>query len=504
MIKYFQKLLETGYRPLLIALAVNFLLHLPFINRPPESAHVWRQCNTLAMARNFYEEGMNILEPKVDNRLDQPGITGSNFPAYEWGLAALYKITGEQFWVHRLYTTLIFFAGIVGCFVLLLYLFKHYFIANAGAIALLFFPDLFYFQLNALPDILAFTTMIWGFYYFVYWFDTYKTDERKSSLKHFLFCILLLALSGLVKLYFLLIGFAIVGILLQNYKLLLSVRIYIYLLTLAIISVGIPLAWYAYAIELIKQSGLADFGLEVRSEKDPAVMVKILSQNILSDLPELILNFANTVFVLAACYYFFKKKTFRKNYFLPALCLFAGIIFYHIVELRQMKHHSYYMMPYYPFLAFIVAYGAYQLWTKNLKTVVVLLLLLNPVFASIRILPARWMSKGKLVPQELYEASTRTQLIQAVPNHELCIVGEDQSNCIYYYYLHKKGFGFSDWKELVKKEADGTTVLENYTRRGARYLYIRSEEIQEAEKMLLPYLANPVITVGEFHVYKLK
>lgn len=503
MLSFLTRTFSAGSKPLVAALLINALLHLPFINRPPESAHTWRQCNTLAIARNFHEEGMNILEPKVDNRFDQSGITGANFPAYEWGLAAVYKLTGEHNWVHRIYTTMIFFIGVAGLFCLLYYLFNSYVIANSGAIALLFFPDLFYFQFNALPDILALTLMIWGFYYFLRWFDTVKIHTGNTLF--FLACIILLALSGLVKLYFLLIGFAMLGILIQNYKRLLSVNMLAHLAVLGIITVGIPVAWYLYAIKLIEQSGLKDFGLEIRSATDLHTIVNILTQNITSDLPELILNFANTGFLLAGSFYFFKYKAYQKKYFFPALCLFIGIILYHMLELKQMKYHSYYMMPYYPFLACIVAYGAHQLWMHGFTAVVLLLLAINPVVAAVRILPARWMSANTYVPEELYQEESRKRLSGAVPDDALCLAGEDESHCIYFYYLHKKGFGFNSWHELVETDTlKAEPRLKEYIQRGAAYMYISMQDTIPEKTDLAPYLDKRIDSVGNFYVYRLK
>lgn len=65
MIAFFKHDFSTSNKPLLIALLINALIHLLFVNRPPESAHTWRQFNTLSIARNFQEEGINILKPKV-------------------------------------------------------------------------------------------------------------------------------------------------------------------------------------------------------------------------------------------------------------------------------------------------------------------------------------------------------------------------------------------------------------------------------------------------------
>jgi len=501
MLNKIKAIYSSNYIPFILALAINFLLHLPFLTMPPEGVHVWRQCNTLSIARNFHEEGMNILEPKVDNRYNKSGVTGANFPAYEWGLAVSYKFFGEKFWVHRVYTMTIFFIGISGFFLLLLNLFNNYVIANSGAIALLFFPDLFYFEILALPDILSLSCTIWGFYFFIRWFKAYKKQENTFLL--FITSALLLALAGLVKLYFLLIGFAIAGIILQEFRLLFSLKMILYIIGFAIISVGIPIAWYIYAVELIKKSGLADFGLEVRTETDIDLIIKTLAQNIISDLPELILNFANTIILLCGCYFFFKKKAYKKRFFIPALCLFIAIIMYHFMEMKQMHYHSYYMMPYYPFLACIVAYGANQLWVNKWGTILILLIILNPLIASIRILPSRWLNDNKAIPMELYNESTRTQLIQAIPNNNLCIVGEDQSKCIDYYFLHKKGFGFTHWQELLKKNRNQIRI-ERYINQGAEYIYFSDKGLNPEDTPLKHYLGKLIIKVGDIYVYQLK
>ena len=79
---------------LLLGIGLYLILHLPFVNLPPTGNHVWRQSNSLAIAKNYYEDGLNIIEPKIDKRYDGSGVTGTNFPLYEWVLAVNYKIWG--------------------------------------------------------------------------------------------------------------------------------------------------------------------------------------------------------------------------------------------------------------------------------------------------------------------------------------------------------------------------------------------------------------------------
>lgn len=67
----------------------------------------------MAVARNFYEEGMNILEPRVDKRGATNGITGMQFPSYEWLVAGSYELFGFHEMLPRLLNWLIYVAGLL-------------------------------------------------------------------------------------------------------------------------------------------------------------------------------------------------------------------------------------------------------------------------------------------------------------------------------------------------------------------------------------------------------
>ena len=166
------------------------------------------------------------------------------------------------------------------------------------------------------------------------------------------------------------------------------------------------------------------------------------------------------------------------------------------------------MIPYYPFLVVIVAYGTYKLWQHGPSVVVLILMIANPIVASIRILPERWMNRDKHIPMALYNEDTRDQLSNNVPQNALCIVGEDDSHCIYFYFLHKKGFGYDSWQSLVETQnAKSEPIIKDYINKGATYLYLSSSDASDAmvaEKALAPYLDKRIDSVGSICVYKLK
>lgn len=54
----------------------------------------WRQADTAAIARNFYENGYHLLHPQVDWGGDGPGYVEAEFPIYPFAVSLLYKIGG--------------------------------------------------------------------------------------------------------------------------------------------------------------------------------------------------------------------------------------------------------------------------------------------------------------------------------------------------------------------------------------------------------------------------
>lgn len=124
----------------LLFLSLNLLLHLPFLSLPPSGTHAWRQCNTMAMSRNFAEEGMDLTQPKIDRRNETNGITGSHFPLYEWCLAALSKVFGFSDTLARVFSLLIFTFGMLAFYQLLLLFNVPSFLAQGGAFLLLSIP----------------------------------------------------------------------------------------------------------------------------------------------------------------------------------------------------------------------------------------------------------------------------------------------------------------------------------------------------------------------------
>src|SRR5690606_32912810 len=113
--------------------------------------------------------------------------------------------------------------------------------------------------------------------------------------------------------------------------------------------------------------------------------VTILINNISSFLPETLLNYASFILLIIGSAYVFINKKYKTIWFIPFLIYAAFLIIYHLVELRQMEHHGYYMMPYYIILLTIAGYGGAVLFQKGQYVLLVILIIAQPFLASIRI-----------------------------------------------------------------------------------------------------------------------
>ncbi len=87
--------------PLWLPLLVGAGLRLIQIQAPVLGIHSWRQADTAAMARNFAEQGMNLLTPQIDWGGAGSGVVEAEFPLYPYSVALLYRLFGVQEWLAR-------------------------------------------------------------------------------------------------------------------------------------------------------------------------------------------------------------------------------------------------------------------------------------------------------------------------------------------------------------------------------------------------------------------
>ena len=482
---------NNATRILSISITVFVFIHLLYINLPPCSIHVWRQCNTLAVAQNFYDESYAILEPRVDRRFESDGITGTAFPLYEWILALIYKVTGVHYWVHRLFSLLITATTIIFAYRFLKNITSNKLVAAFACSMLLWTPELFYHSINAIPDLLALCTGFMSLYYY-----TKKQPTTSSTILSFFF----LTLSGLIKLQYLMIGiYHLVVFFKSKLKNKILFKEDFLILVAGLFCLTVVFSWYNYSLQLIEQSNLRDFGIEIRSANNFQTAFATLKKNLISDFPELVFGFANTIVIIIGSYASYSKKS--NTYFIHFLALLIIYSTYHLLELKQMDVHHYYMMPIYFSILALLYNGIAYLNKKGNYAFLVILLIVQPALACIRIIPARWGKSDLGISQTLSDNSQLTKLKSLIPDNAKVIAGPDESGCIYLYFLHKKGFGYERANQLTELK-DGVLLLENYISRGATYLITSNASDVKNEKLIRYY--DSIQLYNEFYIIKLK
>ncbi len=125
-------------RPVHLALAALILglaVRLPWFASPPMS---WRQADNASMARNYWRHGMDFLRPQIDWSGTGTGVVQSEFPVFQYSVAALYRAAGFHDWMGRLVPV----ASALGCIWVVFLLAGRLYGERAGAWAALLLAGL--------------------------------------------------------------------------------------------------------------------------------------------------------------------------------------------------------------------------------------------------------------------------------------------------------------------------------------------------------------------------
>lgn len=463
-------------------------MHFQHFSKDLVSIHVWRQTQTQSTINNFYEEDMNILNPRRNERGDGEGIFRMEFPLMQWIVASAYKVFGKHLVISRGFMFLIGIFSVLGIYALVYNLFTNRIMAVFAAWAFNFSPSFYYYTINPLPDNLALCFSIWGMVFFFIW---YKQKKAAQLILSGLF----LSLGALCKLpfiiYFIIPIVYFARIIAKNN---LDRTILVQVLQVFVFSV-FPIAWYLYVIpgwhgNVIVSGMLGD-------KESISLMLYYLQHNLISTLPELLLNYGSVLFFIAGFYFLFKRKAFKDPRFILilSLCILASV--YYLFEANAIaKIHDYYLFPFYPLLVILVGYGAYNLFyspSKFFKYFTLFLLLILPLTCYLR-MQDRWDVVSPGFNSDLLVHKNSLQ--NAVPKEDLVVVGNDDSHFIFLYYIDKKGWGF-DSNELSPEELN--TMIE----KGAKYLYSDSRTI-DTNKEFMPFLDQLILEKGSIKIYRLK
>ncbi|MCB9261768.1 MAG: glycosyltransferase family 39 protein [Flavobacteriales bacterium] len=467
---------------------LSTVMHFNHFSKDLMSVHVWRQTQTQVTISTFYEEDMNIFNPRRHDRGDTDGIFRMEFPIMQWLVACLYKVFGNHLIITRLFMFLVGLLAVLGMYQLLDELFHAPILSAIGAWAFNFSPSFYYYTINPMPDNFALCCSIWGLALFFRWYNGQKN-------KYLIFSNLLICLGALSKLPFILFYIVpLVYFIQQTIKNGLKKEYFIQ----AVLAGGMaifPIAWYAVVIPQWK--GNAVLGGMLKNDDSPYKIMDYLQHNLISTMPELLVGYGSMLFFLAGFFFLVKNKSYKNAKFSLLLWLSVGVLMYYLFEANAIaKIHDYYLFPFYPLLFILVAYGAFHLYNsgktiyRNLALACVVAI---PIVCFFR-MHDRWNPEAPGFNKDLLVY--KTELQQAIPNDALVVVGNDESYFISFYYIDKKGWGFHDDNLTAKN-------LKWMISKGAEYLYTDSKNILK-KPAIAKMVGELVFERGSIQVYKLK
>lgn len=460
---------------------LSIFLHWKVFPLDLMSIHVWRQTQTQSNIVNFYEEDFNIFNPRRNERGSGDGIFRMEFPIMQWGFAGLHRIFGESIVVSRIASFVLGLCTVLGMYFLLWHCFRRRYLAMLGAWCFNFSPAFYYYTVNPLPDNFALCCGVWGLSFFFAW-------QRKPNWGAAALVAIFLSLSTLAKLPFILYAVLPFSYLLRNVR--------HWKMILAMLSLQIfPLLWYLQVIPQWKGNGIVQ-GL-LSAEQDWWQLLDYFQHNVISTLPELLINYAATPFFLAGIYYTFRNKIYQRKRFPELLLTLLALLAFFLFELNMIaKIHDYYLFPFFPFIFMLVSYGAWQLWQtqqQKWRAFILLACLLVPLTCTLR-MTSRWNPAQPGFNRDLL--THKTALRAAVPKDALCVVGNDDSHYIFLYYIDKKGWGFTG-------DALTATMLDEMIAQGAGYLYTDSRVVDQ-DPEIKKRLAKLVLSKGTIQIYRLQ
>ncbi|MCX6198086.1 MAG: glycosyltransferase family 39 protein [Bacteroidetes bacterium] len=473
---------------LLSILAISFLMHFKDFSKDLMSIHVWRQTQTQSTIINFYEEDMNILHPHRNDRGDSDGMFRMEFPLMQWLVACVYTVFGNHLIITRVCMFIIGLFTILGIYQLLQSLFRNTTLSLMGAWAFNFSPCFYYYTINPLPDNLALCCAVWGIAFFFIWYN----NERWQ---HLLLSGVLLSIGALCKLPF--VVYYIVPVLFFVLQVFQKKRDGKKIITAVVLFIPLilPLLWYVTVMP--QWNGNMIVKGMLNNQETSNRIVEFLLHNLISTLPELLLNYGSVFFFLAGFYFLITKNAFKDFRFKLILSWSVVVLIYFLFEINAIgTAHDYYLFPLYPLLFMLVAYGAYHLYNSSIKAIRYLtlgLLLLLPFTCYLR-MQSRWNADSPGFNKDLLVY--KSELQNAVPKNALVVVGNDVSHFIFFYYIDKKGWGFHN-DELTAEQ------LRLMIKKGAKYLYTDSR-VTDGDVNIIQCLDKLVLERGTIKVYSLK
>lgn len=317
------------------------------------------------VARNFLEIDNNVLYPRVDFAGEKTGITGMEFPLFNYLIYLTSEVFGYSHWYGRLINLLFSSLGIWFFYKLV----KKYFDAQLAfnSSIILLSSIWFAFSRKIMPDTFSMSFIIASIYYGSNFLDQKDSSNQITNL---LFYSLLLCFGALSKLPS---AYALILFILPFLNSKINFQRKIIFAFASMITLLPVLYWYFYWHPfLVSTYEFFHFSLGNSLLQG--------AREIYQELPLVFNQFYNNAikyigFIIFAYALF---QLIRKKEKILLYILILSFLGYAVIILKAgtvFTHHNYYIIPFVPIMALIAGYGITII--KNKKIAIVLLILIS-------------------------------------------------------------------------------------------------------------------------------
>ncbi len=340
----------SNQKILLLIISVYFLSHLIGITDPANGYHAWRESDTAAVNESFAKETTNIFLPRIHQREDKSGITGMEFPIYNFTAGMIQRVLPKSaLAAHasaRMLSTLIGLLALLGIFKLGSKLFSE----RTGLFAAFFLlcsPLFFFYSRKIQPDIILVAASIWAVYYFLKAVE----DDNKPNL---IYSVLLASLASLIKPTALFIGVPFVYIIYRKNRSVGDLFKIKYIAS-GFVILALTFIWNSHAKNLQNEYGLFSFylGGDMMAYWAKTNWCEFFHNIFVGWLSELFLGLGAMVGTVIGLIYL---RKFEKNTGVVLSWILGAYIIFFFVSEHMSAFHDYYGFVAVPGLVLLAAY----------------------------------------------------------------------------------------------------------------------------------------------------
>ena len=461
--------LKNVFRDIRFWLIFFFIVRLIGISNPPlEIGHNWRQCQTNMTTRNYCEDGLDILHPRIDWAGEKTGIVGSEFPFFNFLTYLAAKVFDYSHWLGRLVNLIVSSIGLYYFYRLV----KLEVNEDTALYSTLFLTTSIWFAFSrkVMPDTFSMSLVISGLYYG----RVYLQQGKNSAVALFFILSTLGVLSKIPALCLMsLIGVALI-LKVPRHRI---VILYI----LAAISIAIVGWWYfvwvPHLLETYKYQVIFSKGFTEGLEEMLPYLSGLVERFSFSALK----SFIGFACFLAGLYYFIKLK--NKVAVLAFALVSVSFAVYMIKTGLAVPTHNYYIIPYVPVMALIAGSFIDKISNKKYQYALVALVCIEGI--------GNQQHDFFIKDSELFKLELETIVQDVVPKNDLIIINGGRSPQEIYFTNRK---GWTCTNELLNTAG----FLDSLEQLGAKYLIlnkITNPDFQERNA--------PLVSGTSYDVYQL-